>query len=505
MALAMTPAQQAACEVALTLRAWHPPLLLAGDVSDAEAVSLLREHLHWQQAVVTSTRLDAQAAQTKDALWAAVRDFNLGQLYGVLPDTHDEWRTFTLAGQLRPAHYRVAAIAPGAFDKPLDALGDTTAEFAMRTRPVPRDGPGGDRYTLRARLRADIGAIQWPDVLRTTWAGLDQLTTTAALPTPGGGGFFGGTGSDAEILAQLQPGFANFFRWYLGIAEIPDILAADSARAPAQHLRLVVQIDDGLREHYPAVADYLAQIKGFISAHVAIENEAGRWLSVDLDSVAQRLTLDGWVHNGHLVPVRGGEPRIEVVDTSAPLNRLSYRSVADVQLKALGVRVDLNQWPIDWRYRRTARGADYAARITQPPQIEVGGAALGFIPTGLVDIAIPNNIEGIVNDFMQVLVESDDGKGATLGVAFENGTRRDSIVAAYAEGDTLDNFFVQFAVSLVNERILPNHDQFQGLQRLAGDALTALLVDTDHLLSAQKKAGEAGLSDIALQCRTRAD
>ncbi|WP_353248675.1 hypothetical protein [Salinisphaera sp. T31B1] len=500
-ALAMTPARKAACDTVLTLRGWHPPLALAGDVPETQAVSLLRDHLNWQRNVVTATRLDPDVDAVRAALWDAVRDFNLSGLYRTLPTEDGDWRALTLQGRPASSAYRVSRIAPDAFDQPLGALGETTSQLSMRPGVVPPEGPAGDRYKVRARMRADIGPIEWANVLEAAWMSLDHLTTTAPLPAPSGGGFFGGTGSDAEILLQLQPAFPNFFRWYLGISNIPDILAPDSARSPAEHLHLVVQLDQGLREHYPRVADYLEQIKGFISAQVSIENDAGRWLDIDLDSVQQRLVVDAWVKDGHLVPSRDGTPRLDAIDPAETLDHLSYQSVADIKLKALGVTVRLDQWPIDWTYRRSNDGATYDGRIVTQPKVSVGGAALGFIPTGVVDAVIPNNIEGIVNDFMQVLTQSNGGAGAKLDVSFEQVSQDSSLLSVAADGDMLDNFFVRFAVSLINKRVLPDSAQVEGLKRLIGAGLDALTDDLDILVAAQHGMRGAGLTELVAQCR----
>jgi len=138
---AMTAAQKSACTTVLTLRGWHPPLTLAGDVSDSQAVSLLRQHLRWQQTVVTATQLDSETARVKNALWDAVRDFNLSGLYQKLPSDSDDWRSLTLRGDLTAAQYRVRKIAPDAFDQSLTALGATTSQLAMRPRPTPARWP----------------------------------------------------------------------------------------------------------------------------------------------------------------------------------------------------------------------------------------------------------------------------------------------------------------------------------------------------------------------------
>lgn len=140
-------------------------------------------------------------------------------------------------------------------------------------------------------------------------------------------------------------------------------------------------------------------------------------------------------------------------------------------------------------------------RITQEPAIDVSGAALGFIPTGVIDVAIPGNIEGIVHDFMQVLTRSNDGQGARLNVNFAEDPDRGSILSLGVDGDTLDNFFVHFAVSLVNKRIIPGSAQFEGLKRLASDGLTAIIKDTDGLVAAQNVVHSRDLADLVDQCR----
>lgn len=499
--LAATSAQKTACSNILILRGWHPPLALAGDVPASQGVSLLRQELDWQQKVVTATQLDPQVDQIRVKLWSAVRSFNLKGLYNTLPDTQGDWRSLTLRGQLTPGHYRVSKTDPGGFNNPLTSLGALSTQLAMRPRPTPPNGPSGHHFEVRARLRSDVGPIAWADVLKTTWVSLKHLTTAAPIAPPTSGGLVGGTGGQSEILLQLQPAFPATYRWYLSIAAIPNLLAHQKTRSRARHMHITVQLDDGLSKHYPRVADYLEQLKGFISGDFHIQNESGRWLSMDFDSTHERVTLDGWVVDGHLVPSRNGVPQLNAIDTRTSLNSLSFQSVANIKLTAMGVTVKLNDWPFDWQYKRSSKGANYAGRITQKPSIDVSGAALGFIPSGLVDVAIPGNIEGIVNDFMRVLTHSNDGQGAKLSVNYADSAGDGSILSASVDGNTLDNFFVHFAVNLVNKRIIPNSAQFQGLKDLASDGLTAARKDTNVLVTAQNAMSDRTLAGLVKQCK----
>ncbi len=500
--LAMTPAQKSACTTILTLRGWHPPLTLAGTVPASQAISLLRQGLNWQQKFITTTQLDSKTNAIKNDLWDSVRNFNLAALYGKLPSQNGDWHSFSLRGHLTPTHYRVNQIAPGAFEQPLTSLGDTVSQLGMRPRPTPQNGPSGDRYELRARTRANIGPITWDNALNALWMTLHHLTTAVPIPTPNGGGLVEGTGSDAEILLQLQPAFPNAYRWYLGIADIPNLLAHGIGSSSARHLHLTLQFNDGLRKHYPQVAAYFEQLKGFISAKVAMQNKMGHWLNIDFDSKKERLTIDGWVLDGHLIPSRNGRPLTNAIDTHVALDSLSFQTVSDLTLKALGVTVKLGQWPADWHYRRSDHGADSTARITQQPTIQISGAALGFIPVGVVDAVIPSNIEGIVHDFMQVLTHSNGGNGVELRMDYADNPSSGGIMSASADGNTLDNFFVHFAVSLVNRRILPNDAQFQGLKRLANDGLTAVGEDMNGLVTAETAVHKVDLPTLVKQCRS---
>lgn len=502
-ALAATNAQKAACSNILTLRGWHPPLTLVGDVSASQAVSLLRRELDWQQKIVVATQLAPQVDQIRDQLWSAVRRFDLNALYDTLPEKQGDWRSLTVRGRLTSSHYRVSKADPEAFDNPLASLGAQYTQLAMRPRPTPPDGPSGDHFEVRARLRTDVGPIAWADVLDATWVSLKHLTKAAPVAPPTSGGLVGGTGGQSEILLQLQPAFPQTYKWYLGIAAIPNLLAHQDTRSRARHMHVTLQLDDGLRTHYPEVADYLDQLKGFISGDFHIQNKSGRWLSIDFDTTGQQITMDGWVVDGHLVPSRHGEPQVDAIDTDASLNSLSFRSVANLKLTALGVVVKLENWPFDWQYQRSARTAHYSGRITQKPSVDVSGSALGFIPTDMVNVVIPGNIEGVVDDFMRVLTRSNGGKGAQLDVSYADNTSDGSVLSASVDTNTLDNFFVHFAVSLVNKRIIPNSAQLHGLKQLASDGLTAAQEDTSVLVKAQDATRNRALMDVFKQCKGR--
>lgn len=498
---AATSAQKSACKTILVLRGWHPPLVLAGNVPSDQAVSLLRKELDWQQTVVSATQLDARAKRIKNKLWNAVRSFNLDGLYKTLPDKQGDWRSLTLRGQMASSHYRVSQTAPGAFDKSLTSLGALATQLALRPQPTPANGPGGNHFELRARLRTNVGPIAWDDVRKATWVSLKHLTVAAPVAPPVSGGLVGGSGGQAEILLQLQPAFPKTYHWYLSIAAIPNLIVGQNGRTPARHMHITVQLDDGLRRHYPQVANYLDQLKGFISGNFVIRNKAGRWLSMDFDSNRERVTIDGWVLDGHLVPSRNGAPQIGAIDTDASLDSLAFQSVANLRLTTLGVTVKLTDWPVNWQYKRSAHGANFSGRITQQPKVDVSGSALGFIPTGVVDAMIPNNIEGIVDDFMRVLTHSNGGKGAELEVTHAENPGSGSIVSASVDGNTLDNFFVHFAVSLVNKRIIPDSAQFEGLKRLASDGLSAARNDTSVLVAAQNASRNKTIMDLFKKCK----
>src|SRR5690625_1904067 len=123
---------------------------------------------------------------------------------------------------------------------------------------------------------------------------------------------------------------------------------------------------------------------------------------------------------------------------------MKWHSHLDLQIRALGVDVSLHDMNGVWRYRRKPKGAHFEGYIFDRPEITVSGLALGFFPATWVDSISPVGIKETINDFNDVLVTSNHGKGAQFVIDYGHSQTKDNVLSVRADLDALDNFFVHF-------------------------------------------------------------
>src|SRR5699024_6639040 len=163
----------------------------------------------------------------------------------------------------------------------------------------------------------------------------------------------------------------------------------------------------------PGVASYLEDLGDFLTAKIALEGDDGRWLTAALDTASLRATVDLWLADGELVPTRGGRPMLRALRPGlADSNR--WRSVVSLDARAFGVQLHIADLATHWRYDRVPTGAHITGLTSRVPDVAVDGRLLGILPVGWVEGLSPVGIKGTVDDFMQVLVDSNEGDGARL-------------------------------------------------------------------------------------------
>ncbi|MDB4987951.1 MAG: hypothetical protein JWN04_3129, partial [Myxococcaceae bacterium] len=117
--------------------------------------------------------------------------------------------------------------------------------------------------------------------------------------------------------------------------------------------------------------------------------------------------------------------------------------------------------------------------FTQVPKIEVEGAALGFVPTALVDAFIPGNIESVTRDFLNVAAKGNDGKGFVgvlrMGVGKEGSTK--GVLEAGVDFDALDNFLVKIGLGMVSDKLIPDADAFSDIKKFSTDLYDGFVKD----------------------------
>lgn len=476
------------CTARLIHHEWRPWLALAGNTTRPRAVKVLRRHLQVSHNLLMRSHLDGQTRKLKNQVLDSLRDFDLHDLYELLPDAEEPWRSLTLRGVKNEQAYDIRQVGPAAFDDPLKSLGDMAASVGMRPRIKPDSGPGGDVYEIRQRLRTDTGQVQWKSVLKAARLGLATLAKPYRIAAPERRRARvekmnpGLPDSDQALLAQLATAFPSTWKWYASIGAVTSWRMHDSPKPGLHHMQVTLQLDkEELNTRYPEVARYLDQVGDFISARLRIVNHEGRWLSARLDTRDRKLTVDGWVAGGRLVPSRDGKPVVSHEGKGPLPSEFAWTTEARLHLRALGLNVRIRQLSSRWHYHYQDAKARFLTALSEQPEVEVSGHFLGFVPASWVEFLLPTNIEDGVHDFMHTLIRSNDGQGAKLKIVYGPGQTGASTLRETVDANALDNFVVHVGLGMLNGRVLADEKEARGLRRISNDALQAFGADLNRL------------------------
>jgi hypothetical protein len=151
----------------------------------------------------------------------------------------------------------------------------------------------------------------------------------------------------------------------------------------------------------------------------------------------------------------------------------------------LGVRSRLQAIRVDFEHERTERGMQLRGRITQVPSVQVSGAALGFIPTGLIDAVIPGNMQGLFEKSLTTACKGNLGKGVELHARYDRRPGGNATIDGAVAVEAVDNFLVKLGVGYFSDHLMPDDDVRADTARLMADMQSAFTADLERYARAQ--------------------
>ncbi len=483
---------------------WQPLVVLWGGGESADAVRALRRVTGAFGIALHHTEIDRATQRFLDDSLDDLQNFNLADFFERLPEQNGEYRELWVRGELTKDKYLVRRSRDLRADRV--SLSGPRRELAassitVRAKPVR----GRDHtYFLGYRAGLGVGPLRWDRAVSamSDWERL--LATGAPQPAVQAGGLARGQAveaapgtkkqvralnpglgeEDVAVLALLFESFPAFSTALARLGRVEDVRTVWHDRG-YQALHVALRgLPERFEEHYRHFSRHLDHMGRIAHAHTRWLDAQGRTLAeFELDSDALTLSARCYVKDGKLLPWRGatvyeGEP----VDPFGPLLART-KFVSDLRFKMLGVIMKLGQVALDASYEPRPGSAQMSLHFTRVPKdIQVEGAALGFVPTGFLDLFIPGNIESITRDFLTVAAKGNNGRGVvaslTLGTADQETS--EGVLDAAIELDAIDNFLVKVGVSMVNERVVPDDYAVQDAKRFVTDLHDAFVHDLDR-------------------------
>jgi len=468
--------------------AWKPMVELTGGGDTARAIGTMQELAELHSIMLRNTQNHPETQAFIDGMWRSIESFNLKTFYQMLPQQQGEWRQLRLFGRKDGGVYRIGPDTranPDAEPMPQAKLGD----FAMLVRADEILHKDGDRYltnyqwqagvnpfsvasidkSFSASLRMlDVKGSQFSDQSSVPWVQKMRSDVKAVNPM-----------LEAEDITVLTPLWAGFPASWLQLSkwgQIENVIESREPGADYQHMTISFAILPAqMARYYPHLARYLTKLGELIGVAMDVEGDEGRLLRMTWNSETLRGTLEGYVRDGQLLPVKDNKPLL-IDSTAQKEQNLTVRT--HVLVRVFGLKISLKNIISNVLYRKSAKDIEVFASTTQLPDISIEGRFFGVMPASMIDALMPSGIDGLAKEFMKVAVEGDSGKGIHQYIhLLQKKPKQLSNLKIESTFEGLNNFMVRLGVSIISKRVIPSDEATDDIRRLMLDGNKAFTSD----------------------------
>jgi hypothetical protein len=157
-----------------------------------------------------------------------------------------------------------------------------------------------------------------------------------------------------------------------------------------------------------------------------------------------------------------------------------YSVRASANFRVLGVGSQLRKARADFEHERTERGMELRASMKQVPAITVSGAALGILPTGVIDMFIPGDIQGLIEKSLATACHGNGGKGITLNARYDQRPGGNATLDGVLAFEAIDNFLVKLGFGYLSDHMLPDDGVRENISQLMRDLQGAFSADLER-------------------------
>lgn len=477
-------------------RGWSPLIVLAGAGDPDRATTRLRAVSHLWRTLLDHTEMDAATHAFIRRASAALGDFNLAKLYELLPEQSGAFHQLSVIGVAAPTRYwigRPGSEPPGLRGSRGAGAAQQLGDASLLVRAAPVEAKGGDlNYLMQVRAGVVVGPTDWATVVEAAESLLRLLAEPAGEPSARPMVALRASvlsrnpklsAEDVEPLATLWEAFPRMGQLLSGLVTCQDLIVPG---AGAQHMLLKLRLDaDRMRERYPELAGYLSGLHRLAEADLRWVDMHGRTLAtLHIDSGTLSARLELFATDGRIVPSSKGVPLMaEALDNNP--GAYPYRLLASANLRMLGVRTHVRSVRLDFVHERSERGMNVRANMTHVPEVKVLGAALGFIPTGLIDAIIPGDMQGLFDKALSAACYGNHGNGVELKLQYEREPEQPARMGGAVALEAIDNFLVKLGVGFFNDRLMPDDAVREDTRRLLRDVHAAYAADVERYARAR--------------------
>lgn len=407
----------------------------------------------------------------------ALEDFDFSRIYDSawLKPQPDGFRSIALSGRNTGSSYRVSL---GRDHRAPRQLGSATAEYRMRENRY------GSEKTFTTQLFFDA-ALQRFDAQAAArfLEGLLRVfdpASVAQLHPPASAAFPEIQGEARRI---IDLGMAEFPRFTQMLSRYLELRSFASIREHKGKKYTEVALRGRFRLHtigadYPRLKSFLTDLRKLFVLSVYIGDTRGRQIASFIVNMQTEEFYAGFsTADGRILPMgKDGSPAFDAsVAFSGNADHKFYLAF-NFFVNVHGLRINTGNVGAYLRYQSNAERMSFYTKLTKMPEGKISGALFGVLPTWLIDLSIPSDLQTLMNRFSQTIYKANNGEGSFAQIAWK---RQSGQAAFHANASTefLENRFIRIGMKIWVRKFRPNESVQEDIRRLIGSLTRALLAD----------------------------
>lgn len=420
---------------------------------------------------------DQNAKQFFSFMNDALEDFDFARIYNspYMKPAQGGFRSVTLGGRNTGQNYEVAL---GSENTDYSSLGNARAEYRMRQNDIENRRTYTAQLDFSAALKkfdAQAMARLIENILRVVDAdNLKSLRAPQSTLCPEIAGDFRPVIDQA---AADLPQSAALFCKYIELKSIGTPRSAGGKNYTEITMRGRFRMN-ALERDYPELKKFIKNIRNLFVLQIYTSDTAGRNLSsFVINTQTEEFYLAFNTAGGKILPMNKDQ-------TPAFADALAFSGVNDKKLylsfslfvNVHGLKINTGNIGAYLRYTTNNESLSFFAKLTQMPQGKVSGALFGVLPTWLIDLSIPSDLQTLMNSFTETVFKANNGEGSRAEIAWKKRAGQ-AVLHAAASTEFLENRFIRIGMKIWVKKFRPNEHVQEDIRRFIGSFTRTLLVD----------------------------
>jgi len=444
--------------------------------SPQNGVTLLKESANLLYLASEKITYDDKSKNFFHFMNNALEDFDFARIYNspFLNLDSTGFKTIALTGK----HYKDKYVVSFGKTQALDTFGDTSAEYRMRQNIQPTQ----TAYTTQIELTTNLAKFDARSFVRLIESLLSiyDAENSIAIKTPRTG-FFPQIGApERHVLDLAAHDFPQTTQLFADVLELKSFVSLKEFNkkryteiAIRGHFRM-----DSIKKQFPHFYEYLRSIKNLFTLELYINDKKGQNLfTAILNTQQEEFFLGFSTANGKILP-KNSKGEVAFKDAFSLTEKGSQKLyvAARAFIRVYGLKIDTGYISLFSRYQTYGKNLFISGKITHIPEGKISGALFGVVPTWVIDLSIPSNLQTLMNQFSQTLLKANNGSGTSATLKWVSRNTKANLHASLTT-EFLENRFIRIGMKIWVRRFRPNPNVQEDISRFFSKLSQAFLRD----------------------------